>query len=382
MKKIFTLIATVAVALSAHALDYKVTAAEIAQGSTLVDNDYVTVTTANNTVTPTIIKDEDDQVSPVTYAGETFNCYVAVRTTDAPTVANPTATPFDNAVALVINAKQNTDVTLYYKVGASKSIDCFDQKTGEAIAIEQNATNPGDDYLFCTGVYKFQAGHTYTVWAKGGTIQFHGLSAAKGTYVAPTAFVYANASAKDIDGFSTISFTDGAKLVLMIDNNTVAKPKSYSAGSNVTINGRNYKGTKVSNGAQNQFVCPEGKKAYSVTIYSVVNKDAATDRPCYWKEVNGVEYAEADAKIMESYKDNNNPDVNTYDLGGVSEFTFTNTGEQNYFVLEVSYDPASGVAGVAEAAEASNGVVKAVKNGQIVIVKNGAEYTVSGAQIK
>ncbi len=381
MKKIFTLIATVAVALSAHALDYKVTAAEIAQGSTLVDNDYITVTTANNTVTPTIIKDEDDQVAPVTYAGETFNCYVAVRTTDAPTVANPTATPCDNAVALVINAKQNTDVTLYYKVGASKTIDCFDQKTGEAIAIEQNATNPGDDYLFCTGVYKFQAGHTYTVWAKGGTIQFHGLSAAAGTYVAPTAFIYANASAADVEGFSTISFTDGAKLVLMIDNTTAAKPKSYSAGNNVSVNGKTYKGTKVSNGAQNKFVCPEGKKAYAVTIYSVVNKDAATTRPCYWKEVNGTEYAEADAKIMESYKDGNNPDVNTYALGGVSEFTFTNTGEQNYFVLEVSYDP-TGIAGVAEAAEASNGVVKAVKNGQIVIVKNGAEYTVSGAQIK
>lgn len=377
MKKIFTLIATVAVALSAHALDYKVTAAEIAAGSTLVDNDYITVTTANNTVTPTIIKDEDDQVSPVTYAGETFNCYVAVRTTDAPTVANPTATAFDNAVALVINAKQNTDVTLYYKVGATKSIDCFDQNTGSSVSIEQNATNPGDDYLFCTGVYKFQAGHTYTVWAKGGTIQFHGLSAAAGTYVAPTAFVYANAAAAKVDGFSTIKYADGSKLVLIGNSG-----KDFGAGSNVSVNGKTYKGTKVSNGAQNQFVCPEGKKAYSVTIYSVVNKDAATDRPCYWKEVNGVEYAEADAKIMESYKDNNNPDVNTYDLGGVSEFTFTNTGEQNYFVLEVSYDPASGVAGVAEAAEASNGVVKAVKNGQIVIVKNGAEYTVSGAQIK
>ncbi len=377
MKKIFTLIATVAVALSAHALDYKVTAAEIAEGATLVDNDYVTVTTANNTVTPTIIKDENDQVTPVTYAGETFNCYVAIRTTDAPTVANPTATAWEGAVALVINAKQNTDVTLYYKVGASKTIDCLDQKTGESLAIEQNATNPDDDYLFCTGVYKFQAGHTYTVWAKGGTIQFHGLSAAKGTYVAPTALIYANAAAAKVDGFSTINYADGSKLVL-IGN----VEKSYGAGSNVSVNGKTYKGTKVSNGAQNQFVCPEGKKAYSVTIYSVVNKDAATTRPCYWREVNGVDYAEADAKIMESYKDANNPDVNTYDLGGVSEFTFTNTGEQNYFVLEVSYDPASGVAGVAEAAEASNGVVKAVKNGQIVIVKNGAEYTVSGAQIK
>lgn len=375
MKKIFTLIATVAVALSAHALDYKVTAAEIAQGSTLVDNDYITVTAANNTVTPTIIKDENDQVSPVTYAGETFNCYVAVRTTDAPTVANPTATPFDNAVALVINAKQNTDVTLYYKVGASKSIDCFDQKTGEAIAIEQNATNPGDDYLFCTGVYKFQAGHTYTVWAKGGTIQFHGLSAAKGTYVAPTALIYANAAASKVDGYSTITYADGSKLVLI-----GKADKSYAGGGSITIDGKNYKSTKVSNGAQNKFVCPEGKKAYAVTFYSYINKNP--ERVSYWKEVNGVEYTEETANIMKSYLDGVNPDVSKFDLGGVSEFTFNNAGGQNCFVMEVSYDPASGVAGVAEAAEASNGVVKAIKNGQIVIVKNGAEYTVSGAQIK
>ena len=110
MKKIFTLIAAVAVALSANALDFKVTAADIAEGATLVDNEYVTVTTANNTVTPTVIANEDGTPTPATYAGETFPCYVGVRVTDAPSAANPTGTVHDVNVALVFVAKQNTDV--------------------------------------------------------------------------------------------------------------------------------------------------------------------------------------------------------------------------------------------------------------------------------
>lgn len=380
MKKIFTLIAAVAVALSANALDFKVNAAAIAEGATLADNDYVTVTTANNSVTPTIIKNEDDDATPVTYAGETFPCYLGVRVTDAPSKANPTGTANEGNVALVFKAKVNTDVTLYYKVGATKSIDCYDQTSGSSESINQTATNPGDDYLFCTGVYKFQAGHTYTVYAKGGTVQFHGLVAGKGTYVAPSAFFYANAATSKVNGFDAIEYGDGAKFVL-----TGNSGKSYSGGSNITINGKTYKGTKVSNRAQNTFYAPEGKKVYAVTFYSSVNKDkGTTDRISYWKEVNGVTYDETTAKVMTSFRNdaNPNPDVNTYVFaGGVTEFTFTNEGDQNYFVMEASYDP-TGVAGVAEAQKASSAVVKTVKNGQIVIVKGDAEYTVSGAQLK
>ncbi len=379
MKKIFTLIAAVAVALSANALDFKVTAADIAEGATLVDNEYVTVTTANNTVTPTVIANEDGTPTPATYAGETFPCYVGVRVTDAPSAANPTGTVHDVNVALVFVAKQNTDVTLYYRIGATKSIDCYDQTTGAAESIVQTATNPGEDYLFCTGVYKFQAGHTYTVYAKGGTVQFHGLTAAVGTYVAPTNHFYANASAAKVEGFSTMTYGDGAKVAL-----TGNAGKSYGGASGITINGKKYTSTKVSNGAQNTFYAPAGKKVYVFTLYSYVNKDAATNRPPYWKEVGGVAYDETSAKIMQCYRtDITTPDVNTYVFPeGLSEVTFTNTGEQACFVIEANYD-ATAVAGVEASVEAAPAkALKAVKGGRIVIIRADAEYSVSGAQLK
>lgn len=379
MKKIFTLIAAVAVALSANALDFKVTAADIAEGATLVDNEYVTVTTANNTVTPTVIANEDGTPTPATYAGETFPCYVGVRVTDAPSAANPTGTVHDVNVALVFVAKQNTDVTLYYRIGATKSIDCYDQTTGAAESIVQTATNPGEDYLFCTGVYKFQAGHTYTVYAKGGTVQFHGLTAAVGTYVEPSAHFYANAAATVVDGFSTMTYGDGAKVAL-----TGNAGKSYGGASGITIDGKKYTSTKGSNNAQNTFYAPEGKKVYVFTLYSYVNKDAATNRPPYWKEVGGVAYDETSAKIMQCYRtDITTPDVNTYVFPeGLSEVTFTNTGEQACFVIEANYD-ATAVAGVEASVEAAPAkAVKAVKGGRIVIIRADAEYSVSGAQLK
>lgn len=378
MKKIFTLIAAVAVALSANALDFKVSAAAIAEGATLVDNDYVTVTTANNTATPTVIANEDGDPTPATYAGETFPCYVGVRVTDAPSAANPTGTVHDVNVALVFVAKQNTDVTLYYRIGATKSIDCYDQTTGASESIVQTATNPGEDYLFCTGVYKFQAGHTYTVYAKGGTVQFHGLTAAVGTYVAPTNHFYANAAAATVEGFSTMTYGDGAKVAL-----TGNATKSYGGALGITINGKKYTTTKVSNGAQNTFYAPAGKKVYVFTLYSYVNKDAVARTP-YWKEVGGVAYDETSAKIMQSYKaDLANPDVNTYVFPeGLSEVTFTNTGEQVCFVIEANYD-ATAVAGVEASVEAAPAkAVKAVKGGRIVIIRADAEYSVSGAQLK
>ena len=379
MKKIFTLIAAVAVALSASALDFKVTAAAIEEGATLVDNEYVTVTTANNTVTPTVIANEDGTPTPATYAGETFPCYVGVRVTDAPSAANPTGTVHDVNVALVFVAKQNTDVTLYYRIGATKSIDCYDQTTGAAESIVQTATNPGEDYLFCTGVCKFQAGHTYTVYAKGGTVQFHGLTAAEGTYVAPTNHFYANASAAVVDGFSTMTYGDGVKIAL-----TGNAGKSYGGASGITIDGKKYTSTKVSNNAQNTFYAPAGKKVYVFTLYSYVNKDAATNRPPYWKEVGGVAYDETSAKIMQCYRtDITTPDVNTYVFPeGLSEVTFTNTGEQVCFVIEANYD-ATAVAGVEASVEAAPAkALKAVKSGRIVIIRAGAEYSVSGAQLK
>lgn len=382
MKKIFTLIAATVFAVSANAQDWTCGNIYLADGTTLVDNDYATVTTANNTTSGTLIEDEGGNPAPVTYFDKTFTHYLGVRVTDAPSAANPTGTTHETNVAIVVNAKKNTDMTLYYKVGATKSIDCYDQAAKEAVSIVQEASNPGDDYLFCKGVYKFQEGHTYTIYAKGGTIQLHALGFGEGTYVAPTAKYYAFADLQTIDDHSTLVYGDGAKVVLTGKNVSVDN-KKYGSGSSITIGKAKYTSTKVSNGAQNTFYAPEGKKIYAFTLYSVINKDAAA-RTTFWKEVNGVTYDVADgsAKEMTSFKDGANPDVNTYVFpGGLSEVTFTNTGEQVMFVIEADYSP-TGVASVATDNAAAAKAVKVAKNGSIVIVKDGAEYSVAGAQMK
>ena len=347
MKKFFTLVAAAMLAVCANAqdLDYFVNSSDqVPDGAVLVDNDYVKVSTANGPQYPTLIKDENDLAAPIEYFGYSFPYYLGVRVTDAPTAASPTGTIHESNVALVVVAKQNTDVSLYYKVGATKSIDCYDQTAGESVSIEQEASNPGEEYLYCRGVYKLQGGHTYTVWARGGTIQFHGLKAAEGTYVAPTTNIYANTGATVVDGFSTMSYGDGAKVAL-----TGNAEKAFSGGSSITIDGKNYTSTKVSNGAANTFYAPEGKKVYTFTIYSYVNIDAENRTP-FWAQVGDKEYTADDANIMKSYKDGKNPDVNTYTFAeGLSEVVFKNAGEQACFVLEVDYNApsADGVAAIA-----------------------------------
>ena len=93
---------------------------------------------------------------------------------------------------------------------------------------------------------------------------------------------------------------------------------------------------------------------------------------------------ETSANIMQCYRtDITTPDVNTYVFPeGLSEVTFTNTGEQVCFVIEANYD-ATAVAGVGASVEAAPAkALKAVKGGRIVIIRADAEYSVSGAQLK
>lgn len=113
--------------------------------------------------------------------------------------------------------------------------------------------------------------------------------------------------------------------------------KNLESGKAFNINGQEYNSIKFSNGAQNTVTLPEGYVATKVTFYSTINKDAATERTPYWAEVNGTTFTEDEANIMVSYKDYENPDINAYNLGEVSSFTFKNTGEQPFAVLVVEY---------------------------------------------
>ncbi|MBQ0072704.1 MAG: Ig-like domain-containing protein [Prevotella sp.] len=137
------------------------------------------------------------------------------------------------------------------------------------------------------------------------------------------------------EGYSLLTFNDGATLVLSSD-----KSKTYSQGS--TINGMT--SIKLSNAQENVFTAPVGQKIESVTFISVVNKDSNEEnRINYWSKVNGIEYSTKDTpdypltKEFKSFKDYENPDIVTFWLGGVSSFNFRNSGYQPIVLLKVKY---------------------------------------------
>ena len=138
-------------------------------------------------------------------------------------------------------------------------------------------------------------------------------------------------SASD-DGYSHLTGKSGTKaegceLILMKNG------KEWSSASSVTVGSSSLTSIKVSNGAQNKCILPDGWKATKVTFYSYVNgTDLGTS---YWKEVGGVAYTAETTKTFKSAKDGANPDVVSFDLDNVTEFTFTNTGKQVCFAAVV-----------------------------------------------
>jgi hypothetical protein len=137
----------------------------------------------------------------------------------------------------------------------------------------------------------------------------------------------------DFEANNTITFADGAKIQI-----TGNPDKTISKGNKITIDGTEYVSMKVSNGAENTFTAPEGKKVSKATFYSYVNKDAQTDRPAFWKEVAGVTYTVDECGELMCFKDGANPDVRSYTLPeAAGSFTFTNSGEQLCYVLVVEF---------------------------------------------
>ena len=146
-------------------------------------------------------------------------------------------------------------------------------------------------------------------------------------------------TSNDSEGCSTTgtkknlaTWTDGTKVKIMRSD------KDVTNGSNITIGSTSYKTIKVSNGAQNKLIMPSGKKAYAVSIYSYVNKDSGNTA---WAEVNGDDSEKAN--YMTNFNNAGDPDVRFYefDPSGISEFTFTNSGQQVCYVLVIYTAPKS-----------------------------------------
>ena len=191
MKKIFTLIAVAAMAISASAQDFKASDySSLPKGTKILDNAYVTIVTGVQDTAPAEIKDQSEAPDPKTYGGFTFTHYVNIRVADAPAEANNwEGTAQDGVtpagISLIVTVKQHTDMTLYYKHGNGKAVSCIDQTTGKNVSINETSVEGISQYY--TGVYQFISGHTYTIYAKGGTTGLNGISTAVGTYVEPVA---------------------------------------------------------------------------------------------------------------------------------------------------------------------------------------------------
>ena len=84
----------------------------------------------------------------------------------------------------------------------------------------------------------------------------------------------------------------------------------------------------------------------------------------------------------QSYKNLENPDVNTYTFkDGVESLTFTNTGEQVCFVIEADYSAvATGITSANETVSAP--INKVIENGRITILRNNTKYSVAGTVLK
>lgn len=171
-----------------------------------------------------------------------------------------------------------------------------------------------------------------------------------------------------MEAANSVTFADGAKTTI-----TGNSGKTISSGMDITVGDKAYKSLKVSNGAQNTFYAPSGKTAVRVTFYSYINHNAEKResnkgddskdntgfgyRASYWKEIAGTAYNAETAQLFSTFIDGfrqadnsvtlddtalSNPDALTFDLNAVSEFTYTNTGEQVCYVMKVAYGTISG----------------------------------------
>ena len=120
---------------------------------------------------------------------------------------------------------------------------------------------------------------------------------------------------------------------------TTVTDKYYSKGEKMTydFDGTQRTGIKLSNGAQNTIVLPEGYKVTKVTFWSTTTNNAS-NRTSYWKEVAGQTYTEADGQLLSLTATASAPNKAEFTLPNVqNELTFTNSGEQQQVIIVLEY---------------------------------------------
>ncbi len=128
---------------------------------------------------------------------------------------------------------------------------------------------------------------------------------------------------------------------------TTVTDKTYSKGVKMTydFDGIQRTGIKISNGAQNSILLPEGAKVTKITFWSITGTNAS-NRTSFWQEVAGKSYTENDSQILDLNAPASAPNKAEFAIDNIErELTFTNTGEQQsiIIVLEFHYGGSTGI---------------------------------------
>ena len=174
------LVAFMAIAAFAASVTWKVTAdTPVAAGSSLIDDELMTV----KTTFATTLKADDRE-----FGGNAFTHFIQVRNAAYPTAAVPEGTEQSGSTSLVVTAKKNVKATVYYRrqpasdafaVNDSKDMVIFDQAAGSNLTetpLTVCAKTDDGKYAWVTKEAELKAGQSYTLSAKGTTIQFYGIT--------------------------------------------------------------------------------------------------------------------------------------------------------------------------------------------------------------
>ena len=398
MKKIFTLIAVAMMALGVNAQTWRPTETAPGAGVNLVDDDLLTASTVFATTVKKAEIGPEGEKEPVSFTINeqlyTFNYYMQLRVNAAPAAGSATGTEQSGSTPIVFVANKNVDVTVYYRrkqVNADcgendgKDLKLVDQTKPttalEASSFDWVTADKDNTNGYAVKLFKLEEGHTYTLWARGTTIQFYGFDYAEGQGADEVPLAADGTHIISFDGQSKANVLEfGGSLngfKLQITGN---EEKQYANASALTINSKNYTSMKVSNTAQNTLTLPEGKVASGIKFYSYVNGSMDEAKPCYWKEIAGVtfESPEQAGGLFTSYSDAENPDVIEYEFNGKANvITFTNTGIQCCFVIEITIE-------TADASEVTEVTVKGGVNGIQTVkanTQNGAIFNLAGQKV-
>lgn len=380
MKKIFTLISMFALALCAQAQT------TISLGG-LTNDDF----TFNATYYEASSKTVDDEVCPTfTYKGGgeysaieltgknvSFNYKNSSKKSDFFIMASNYFTVGGKGAQVIVSGLQKGNkVTFRVAAKADGSTPVFGIKNAIHDSGDASTLTVKNEFIDLVYVVTADGDVTLSESEKGFNIASVTVDDGTGPVVIP-------------DGTYLISFdgqTEAANLLeypegftLQITGNL---EKTISKGGNLVIDEKTYQSMKVSNGAENTLTLPDGKVVSGVKFYSYVNGAKNDEKPSYWKEIAGVtfESIEQAGGVFESYQDLNNPDVREYEFNGkANKITFTNTGVQCCYVIEVNIE-------TGEPTEVTEVTVKGGSTGVKVVKaaapqQNGVTYNLAGMQV-